>query len=80
MGRVFCLRAGLSVEECIALGNAIMTYTGNSDKTDIKLAVESTSKRLEAKDKKVKGGPCTRQDDGRARQSDRQAHQRMART
>ena len=54
----FLLRAGLSVEECIALGNAIMTYTGNSDKTDIKLAVESTSKRLEAKDKKVKGGPA----------------------
>lgn len=54
----FLLRAGLSVEECIATGNAIMLYTGNSDKTDIKLAVESTHKRLESKDKKVKGGPA----------------------
>lgn len=54
----FLLRAGLSVTECIAVGNAIMLYTGNSDKTDIKLAVESTHKRLVDKDKKVKGGPA----------------------
>jgi predicted P-loop ATPase len=54
----FLLRAGISIEECIAVGNAIMLYTGNSDKTDIKLAVESTNKRLLDKDKKVKGGPA----------------------
>lgn len=54
----FLLRAGLTIEECVTLGNAIMTYTGNADKTDIKLAVESTAKRLADKDKKVKGGPA----------------------
>lgn len=54
----FLLRAGVTVEECIAMGNAIMSYTGNSDKTDIRLSVDSTFKRLEAKDKKVKGGPA----------------------
>jgi hypothetical protein len=54
----FLLRAGLSIDECLMIGNAIMLYTGNSDKTDIRLAVESTHKRLEAKDKKVKGGPA----------------------
>ena len=54
----FLLRAGISKDECIDIGNAIMRYTGNSDKTDIRLAVESTHTRLENKDKKVKGGPA----------------------
>jgi hypothetical protein len=54
----FMLRLGLTIEECVNVGNAIMSYTGNSDKADIELAVESTHKRLEAKDKKVKGGPA----------------------
>jgi len=54
----FLLRAGLSKDECINVGNAIMLFTGNADATDIKLAIDTTHKRLEAKDKKVKGGPA----------------------
>jgi predicted P-loop ATPase len=54
----FLLRAGLSVDECNSMGAAIMLYTGNSDKTDIRLAIDTTHKRLESKDKKVKGGPA----------------------
>jgi len=54
----FLLRAGLSIEECTAIGNAIMLYTGNADRTDIKLAIETTKKRLDDKEKKVKGGPA----------------------
>ncbi len=54
----FLLRTGLSKEECVAIGNAILLYTGNKDKTDIKLAVESTAKSLDADGKKVQGGPA----------------------
>jgi hypothetical protein len=57
----FLLRAGLTVDECTSVGNAIITYTGNSDKTDIRLAIESTKKRLDdKKDKKVKAVPLLR--------------------
>lgn len=54
----FVLRAGLTIDECVQMGDAICLYTGNADNTDVRLAVESTHKRLEGKDKKVKGGPA----------------------
>lgn len=54
----FLLRAGLTPDECIKMGEAIFLYTGNADKEDVCLAVNSTMKRLADKDKKVKGGPA----------------------
>jgi putative DNA primase/helicase len=57
----FMLRAGVSVEECIAIGNGIISYTGNKDTSDIQLAINSTAKRLQANDKEVQGGPALAQ-------------------
>src|SRR5262249_50936221 len=54
----FLLRAGLSSDECCVVGNAIMLYTGNTDQTDIKQAVDSTAANLKKDSKKVKGGPA----------------------
>jgi predicted P-loop ATPase len=54
----FLLRAGVTPDECVMMGNAIMSYTGNNDKQDIRLVIDTTHKRLQQKDKKVKGGPA----------------------
>jgi predicted P-loop ATPase len=54
----FLLRAGFSEDECLRMGLAILDHTGNKDKGDVKLSIESTAKRLAKDDKKVKGGPA----------------------
>lgn len=54
----FLLRAGLSVDEIVTMGVAISAYCDNREVHDVRLSVESTHKRLEAKERKVKGGPA----------------------
>jgi predicted P-loop ATPase len=53
----FMLRAGLSTEECVAMGEAISSYCNNREVADVRRVVESTSAAL-ASEKKVKGGPA----------------------
>jgi hypothetical protein len=54
----FLLRSGLTPDDVVAIGDAIISFTGNRDAHDIRETVASTKKRLDAKDRKVKGGPA----------------------
>lgn len=57
----FLLRAGLSIDECVTMGEAISAFCENREVSDVRLVVESTAKHLNTKDativKKIKGGP-----------------------
>jgi hypothetical protein len=58
----FLLRAGLSIDELSAMGEAISDYCDNREVKDVRLVLDSTSRNLSAGDasivKKVKGGPA----------------------
>lgn len=53
----FLLRAGLSIEELVRMGEAISTLCNNNEVKDVRRSIESTAKGLESEKKKVKGGP-----------------------
>lgn len=53
----FLLRAGVGVEEGIAVGEAISPFTNNVEVHDVRTAWESTAAALAKDAKKVKGGP-----------------------
>lgn len=53
----FMLRAGIPVEDIITMGEAISVHCNNTELADVRLVVESTAARMQAKDQKIKGGP-----------------------
>lgn len=53
----FMLRAGIPVEDIITMGEAISAYCNNTEIGDVRLTVESTHARMQAKEQKIKGGP-----------------------
>lgn len=53
----FLLRAGLAVDDLVAMGLCISAYCNNKETEDVRRVVESTATALESTDRKVKGGP-----------------------
>lgn len=53
----FLLRAGISSEDLVAMGNAMSVACNNTEIGDVRLVVESTAASLGQDGKKVKGGP-----------------------
>lgn len=55
----FLLRAGITVEEMVIMGEAISVLTNNTEIADVRRTVESTSARLTTDTgQKIKGGPA----------------------
>lgn len=54
----FLLRAGIGVEDLVAMGEAMSAVCNNREISDVRRAVESTAAALEKGGKKVKGGPA----------------------
>ncbi|HVJ72052.1 MAG TPA: virulence-associated E family protein, partial [Sphingomicrobium sp.] len=54
----FLLRAGISIDELIMMGEAISRHCNNREVADVRRAVESTAASLQHEGKKVKGGPA----------------------
>lgn len=54
----FLLRAGIGVEDLVAMGEAMSAVCQNREIADVRRAVESTAAALEKGGKKVKGGPA----------------------
>jgi hypothetical protein len=54
----FLLRAGIPVEDLVAMGNAISVCCNNLEVGDVRRVVESTATALASDGKKVKGGPA----------------------
>lgn len=54
----FLLRAGISVEDLVTMGNAISAYCNNTEIGDVRRVLESTAANLAVDGKKVKGGPA----------------------
>lgn len=54
----FLLRASISPEDVIAMGEAISVYCNNREIVDVRLVVESTAAALAGDHKKVRGGPA----------------------
>lgn len=53
----FLLRAGVTVEDLVLMGEAMSTYCNNREVHDVRRVVESTAISLTSDAKKVKGGP-----------------------
>lgn len=53
----FLLRAGISVEDLIAMGESMSGLTNNTEIADVRRSIESTALALNDPNKKVKGGP-----------------------
>lgn len=53
----FLLKAGLTVDELVSMGEAISVFTHNTEVSDVRLVVESTFKNIQNKAKRIKGGP-----------------------
>ncbi len=53
----FLLRAGISVDDLIVMGEAISAVCNNLETHDVRRSVESTATRLQTDGAKVKGGP-----------------------
>ena len=53
----FLLRAGVSPEDLIIMGEAMSWYCNNREIDDVRRVVESTAQALQNAEKKVKGGP-----------------------
>jgi predicted P-loop ATPase len=54
----FLLRAGISIEDLVLMGNAISVVCNNTEVGDVRRVVESTAASLAVDGKKVKGGPA----------------------
>jgi predicted P-loop ATPase len=54
----YMLRAGVPVDDLIAMGEAISIHCNNQELKDVRLVVESTASRLASDAKKIKGGPA----------------------
>lgn len=54
----FLLRAGVSVEDLVTMGNAMSVVCNNTEVGDVRRVVESTVASLGSENKKVKGGPA----------------------
>lgn len=54
----FLLRAGISAEDLVVMGEAISKHCNNLEVGDVRQVVESTAKNLNVKGKKVQGGPA----------------------
>lgn len=54
----FLLRAGIEVEDLVAMGNAMSVCCNNTEVGDVRRVVESTAASLQQDGKKVKGGPA----------------------
>lgn len=54
----FLLRLGLSVDDTVAVGEAMSVYCKNLEVHDVRRSVESTASALAREGKKVKGGPA----------------------
>lgn len=54
----FLLRAGISEDDCVLLGEAISPATNNTEVSDVRRVVRSTALALADPGKKTKGGPA----------------------
>jgi len=54
----FLLRAGVGIEDLVAMGEAMSVVCENREVADVRRVVESTAANLERGGKKVKGGPA----------------------
>lgn len=54
----FLLRAGVSIEDLVTMGEAMSVVCNNREIVDVRRAVESTAANLERSNKKVRGGPA----------------------
>lgn len=54
----FLLRAGISLDDLVTMGEAISAYCNNREVSDVRRVLESTAASLAIDSKKVKGGPA----------------------
>lgn len=53
----YLLRAGLSVDDLVKMGESLSVYTNNTEIADVRRVVESTAARMTDNKQKIKGGP-----------------------